>query len=129
LNDSLHGHKRRRPALAGIICPTAGQGDEAQGQIGRVIELENGRGECDVLSGGRGGGSLEELWSFNDERVARAIFASRIPGVSAGGHETDVTIADFVAGVRAPTASAVAEIVSRNQPELLRRTRSRAQCV
>ena len=84
-------------------------------QIVRAIELANLRKECDVLIVGRGGGSLEDLWSFNDERVARAIFASRIPVVSAVGHETDVTIADFVADVRAPTPSAAAEIVSRNQ--------------
>lgn len=73
-----------------------------------------------MLIVGRGGGSLEDLWSFNDERVARAIFASRIPVVSAVGHETDVTIADFVGDLRAPTPSAAAEIVSRNQLELLR---------
>ena len=73
-----------------------------------------------MLIVGRGGGSLEDLWSFNDERVARAIFASRIPVVSAVGHETDVTIADFIADLRAPTPSAAAEIVSRNQLELLR---------
>ena len=72
-----------------------------------------------MLIVGRGGGSLEDLWSFNDERVARAIFASRIPVVSAVGHETDVTIADFVADLRAPTPSAAAEVVSRNQQELL----------
>lgn len=80
-----------------------------------------------MLIVGRGGGSLEDLWSFNDERVARAIFASRIPIVSAVGHETDVTIADFVADLRAPTPSAAAEVVSRNQQELLRQVQSARQ--
>jgi exodeoxyribonuclease VII large subunit len=80
-----------------------------------------------VLIVGRGGGSLEDLWSFNDERVARAIFASPIAIVSAVGHETDVTIADFVADLRAPTPSAAAEMVSRNQQELLRQLQSGQQ--
>ena len=120
LHDILHVLKRRDPSLPVIIYPTAVQGDDAPGQIVRAIELANARDECDVLIVGRGGGSLEDLWSFNDERVARAIFASRIPVVSAVGHETDVTIADFIADLRAPTPSAAAEIVSRNQLELLR---------
>lgn len=120
LHDILHVLKRRDPSLPVIIYPTTVQGDDAPGQIVRAIELANARGECDVLIVGRGGGSLEDLWSFNDEHVARAIFASRIPVVSAVGHETDVTIADFIADLRAPTPSAAAEIVSRNQLELLR---------
>ncbi len=120
LHDILHVLKRRDPSLPVIIYPTAVQGDDAPGQIVRAIALANARGECDVLIVGRGGGSLEDLWSFNDERVARAIFASRIPVVSAVGHETDVTIADFVGDLRAPTPSAAAELVSRNQLELLR---------
>ena len=107
-----------------IIYPTAVQGEDAPGQIVRAIELANARQECDVLIVGRGGGSLEDLWSFNDERVARAIFASPIAIVSAVGHETDVTIADFVADLRAPTPSAAAEMVSRNQQELLRQLQS-----
>ncbi|PAP11663.1 exodeoxyribonuclease VII large subunit, partial [Salmonella enterica] len=102
LHDILHVLMRREPSLPVIFFPTAVLVDVAPGQIGRAIELANARGECDVLIVGRGGGSLEDLWSFNDERVARAIFASRIPVVSAVGHETDVTIADFVAGLRAP---------------------------
>lgn len=127
LHDILHVLKRRDPSLPVIIYPTAVQGDDAPGQIVRAIELANQRGECDVLIVGRGGGALEDLWSFNDERVARAIFASRIPVVSAVGHETDVTIADFVADLRAPTPSAAAEIVSRNQAELLRQLQSGQQ--
>ena len=127
LHDILHVLKRRDPSLPVIIYPTAVQGDDAPGQIVRAIELANKRNECDVLIVGRGGGSLEDLWSFNDEHVARAIFASRIPIVSAVGHETDVTIADFVADLRAPTPSAAAEVVSRNQQELLRQVQSARQ--
>lgn len=127
LHDILHVLKRRDPSLPVIIYPTAVQGDDAPGQIVRAIELANMRNECDVLIVGRGGGSLEDLWSFNDERVARAIFASRIPVVSAVGHETDVTIADFVGDLRAPTPSAAAEMVSRNQQELVRQLQSAQQ--
>lgn len=127
LHDILHVLKRRDPSLPVVIYPTAVQGEDAPGQIVRAIELANSRQECDVLIVGRGGGSLEDLWSFNDERVARAIFASQIPIVSAVGHETDVTIADFVADLRAPTPSAAAEMVSRNQLELLRQLQSGQQ--
>ncbi|HAU5636050.1 exodeoxyribonuclease VII large subunit [Citrobacter amalonaticus] len=127
LHDILHVLKRRDPSLPVIIYPTAVQGDDAPGQIVRAIELANTRQECDVLIVGRGGGSLEDLWSFNDERVARAIFASAIPVVSAVGHETDVTIADFIADLRAPTPSAAAEMISRNQQELLRQILSAQQ--
>ncbi len=127
LHDILHVLKRRDPSLPVVIYPTAVQGEDAPGQIVRAIELANVRQECDVLIVGRGGGSLEDLWSFNDERVARAIFASCIPVVSAVGHETDITIADFVADLRAPTPSAAAEIVSRNQLELLRQVQAMQQ--
>ena len=127
LHDVLQVLGRRDPSLPIIIYPTAVQGADAPLQIVRAIELANLRGECDVLIVGRGGGSLEDLWGFNDERVARAIFASKIPIVSAVGHETDVTITDFVADLRAPTPSAAAEIVSRNQTELLRQLQSQQQ--
>lgn len=120
LHDILQVLRRRDPSLPVVIYPTAVQGADASHQIVRAIELANLRQECDLLIVGRGGGSLEDLWCFNDERVARAIFASRIPIVSAVGHETDVTIADFVADLRAPTPSAAAELVSRNQQELTR---------
>ncbi|MCP1440092.1 exodeoxyribonuclease VII large subunit [Erwinia persicina] len=124
LHDVLRVLHRRDPSLPVVIYPTPVQGADAPASIVRAIELANQRAECDVLIVGRGGGSLEDLWSFNDERVARAIFASRIAIVSAVGHETDVTIADFVADLRAPTPSAAAELVSRNQLELLRQLQS-----
>nr|WP_113867182.1 exodeoxyribonuclease VII large subunit [Brenneria salicis]NMN90896.1 exodeoxyribonuclease VII large subunit [Brenneria salicis ATCC 15712 = DSM 30166]RBP61522.1 exodeoxyribonuclease VII large subunit [Brenneria salicis ATCC 15712 = DSM 30166]RLM30410.1 exodeoxyribonuclease VII large subunit [Brenneria salicis ATCC 15712 = DSM 30166] len=127
LHDILNVLQRRDPSLPVVLYPTAVQGNEAPLQIVRAIELANLRNECDVLIVGRGGGSLEDLWSFNDERVARAIFASRIPIVSAVGHETDVTIADFVGDLRAPTPSAAAELVSRDQLELLRQIQSQRQ--
>ncbi|CDG21132.1 Exodeoxyribonuclease 7 large subunit [Xenorhabdus poinarii G6] len=127
LHDILNILKRRDPSLPIVIYPSAVQGDEAPLQIIRAIELANARQECDVLIVGRGGGSLEDLWSFNDEHVAQAIFHSQIPIVSAVGHETDVTIADFVADLRAPTPSAAAELVSRNQIELLRQIQSLQQ--
>ncbi|MBK4784338.1 MAG: exodeoxyribonuclease VII large subunit [Pantoea sp. Pent] len=127
LHDVLRVLHRRDPSLPVVIYPTAVQGVDAPAAIVRAIELANQRDECDVLIVGRGGGSLEDLWSFNDERVARAIFASRLPIVSAVGHETDVTIADFVADLRAPTPSAAAELVSRNQIEQLRRLQSQQQ--
>ncbi|MFE8100192.1 exodeoxyribonuclease VII large subunit [Brenneria goodwinii] len=127
LHDILQVLQRRDPSLPVVVYPTAVQGAEAPLQIVRAIELANLRDECDVLIVGRGGGSLEDLWSFNDERVARAIFASRIPIVSSVGHETDVTIADFVGDLRAPTPSAAAELVSRNQLELIRQLQSQRQ--
>lgn len=115
LHDILHVLKRRDPSLPVIIYPAAVQGDDAPGQIVRAIELANQRNECDVLIVGRGGGSLEDLWSFNDEGLARAIFASTLPVISAVGHDSDFTIADFVADVRAATPSAAAELISGHQ--------------
>ena len=103
----------RRYAIAGIIVyPVPVQGEGAAQQIAETIDEANRRGECDVLILARGGGSLEDLWSFNEEIVARAIYRSTIPVVSGIGHEIDFTIADFVADQRAPTPSAAAEMVS-----------------
>ena len=127
LQDILHILQRRDPSLKIIIYPTAVQGKDAATDIAQMIELANQRQEVDVLIVGRGGGSLEDLWCFNEEMVARAIFHSHLPVISAVGHETDVTIADFVADVRAPTPSAAAELVSRNQTELLQQLQYRRQ--
>lgn len=127
LQDILHILQRRDPSLKIIIYPTAVQGKDAATEIAQMIELANQRQEVDVLIVGRGGGSLEDLWCFNEEMVARAIFHSHLPVISAVGHETDVTIADFVADVRAPTPSAAAELISRNQTELLQQLQYRRQ--
>lgn len=120
LQDILHILQRRDPSLSVVIYPTLVQGKEAAQDIVNMIKLANQRNECDVLIVGRGGGSLEDLWCFNEEEVAYAIYHSNIPIISAVGHETDVTIADFVADLRAPTPSAAAELVSRDQKELQR---------
>ncbi|MDR9830230.1 exodeoxyribonuclease VII large subunit [Vibrio sp. FNV 38] len=114
LFDILDVLKRRDPSLPVVIYPTMVQGEAAAIKIAQAIGLANERNECDVLIVGRGGGSLEDLWCFNEEIVARTIAASQIPIISAVGHEIDVTIADFVADMRAPTPSAAAEIVSRD---------------
>jgi exodeoxyribonuclease VII large subunit len=114
LYDILDVLKRRDPSLPVVVYPTMVQGEEAAIQIAQAIGRANERNECDVLIVGRGGGSLEDLWCFNNEIVARTIAASQIPIISAVGHEVDVTIADFVADMRAPTPSAAAELVSRD---------------
>ena len=120
LQDILHILNRRDPSLQIVIYPTLVQGKEATQDIIDTIKLANQRKECDVLIVGRGGGSLEDLWCFNEEAVAYAIYQSELPIISAIGHETDVTIADFVADLRAPTPSAAAELVSRDQQEIMR---------
>ena len=127
LHDICQILKRRDPSLRIIIYPTLVQGVEAAQHIAKMIQLANERNECDVLIVGRGGGSLEDLWSFNEEIVARAIFASQLPIISAVGHEIDFTIADFVADLRAATPSAAAELVSRDQQEQLKHLRHLAQ--
>jgi exodeoxyribonuclease VII large subunit len=108
IHDILRVLRARFPAAAVLLYPTAVQGAAAVPEIVRAIEAASRRNECDVLIISRGGGSLEDLWCFNDERVARAIATCRVPTISGVGHEVDVTIADFVADVRAPTPSAAA---------------------
>lgn len=109
---------RRYPLSEIIIYPTIVQGAQAAPNIVKNITIANEQMLCDVLIVGRGGGSIEDLWAFNEESVARAIFESRIPIISAVGHETDTTIADFVADLRAPTPTAAAELAVPNQQEL-----------
>ncbi|MCO7188860.1 MULTISPECIES: exodeoxyribonuclease VII large subunit [unclassified Pseudoalteromonas] len=118
VRDILSVLKRRAPQLEVVIYPTQVQGQEAHHQIAAQIELANIRSEVDVLIVGRGGGSLEDLWCFNEETVARAIFASQLPVISAVGHEIDTTISDYVADLRAPTPSAAAELVSPDGAEI-----------
>jgi len=120
VRDIVSVLRRRNPAIGVVIYPAAVQGARAAPEIVRALALANDRAECDVLIVGRGGGSLEDLWAFNEEVVARAIFASTIPIVAAVGHEIDFTIADLVADVRAPTPSASAELCSPDRADTLR---------
>ncbi len=119
LHDVLTVLNRRNPAIEIILYPAQVQGEAAPAQLCNAIDIANQRDEVDVLIVGRGGGSLEDLWCFNNETLARTIFNSRLPIVSAVGHEVDVSIADFVADVRAPTPSAAAELVSPDQSHLM----------
>jgi exodeoxyribonuclease VII large subunit len=118
IRDILNVVNRRFANVHILIAPVRVQGTEAPGEIVRAIETFNRLPDVDVLIVGRGGGSLEDLWAFNDEAVARSIFASRIPVISAVGHEIDYTISDFVADLRAPTPSAAAELVVQNKENL-----------
>ena len=119
VKDVLSVLERRFPSIKVSIFPTTVQGEQAAKQIVEAIGNANQLGQCDALIVGRGGGSLEDLWPFNEEVVARAIFASAIPIVSAVGHEVDFTIADFVADLRAPTPSAAAELLSPDGEDIL----------
>jgi len=121
IRDILTVLQRRFAAIPVIVYPVAVQGDNAKYEISRAIATANQHNQCDVIILGRGGGSLEDLWAFNEELVARAIYDSKIPIISAVGHETDFTIADFVADLRAPTPSAAAEHASPDQQQWLSR--------
>jgi exodeoxyribonuclease VII large subunit len=120
VRDFLRIVTRRFAGLQVLVCPVRVQGETAAGEIAAALGTLNRLGNLDVIVLARGGGSLEDLWAFNEEAVARAIAASKIPVISAVGHETDVTIADFVADLRAPTPSAAAELVVREKTELVR---------
>lgn len=119
LRDVVTTLKRRAPEIPVIVYPTAVQGAGSGLQIAQAVQTASARAECDVLIVCRGGGSIEDLWAFNEEPVVRAVEACAIPVVSGVGHETDFTLADFVADVRAPTPTGAAELVSPNRLESL----------
>jgi len=121
VKDILTVLKRRNPNIKAIIYPALVQGEYASNDICHAIVQANLRKECDVIIVGRGGGSLEDLWSFNEESVVQAIYDSVIPIISAVGHEIDTTLSDYVADLRAATPSAAAELVSSDSSELLKK--------
>ena len=121
VHDIITVLSRRFPVADLILCPVHVQGDEASGEICEALERFNRLRAADVIILGRGGGSIEDLWAFNEESVARAVYRSEIPVISAVGHETDFTICDFVADVRAATPSAAAELAVPDSRELMAR--------
>jgi exodeoxyribonuclease VII large subunit len=125
LRDILTTIKRRYPIARIIVYPALVQGNNAAKSIAKAISMANAREESDVLIVGRGGGSIEELWAFNEEIVAESIYDSDIPVISAVGHETDFTIADFVADMRAPTPTGAAELAVPHLNEILERLMNR----
>ena len=125
VRDILSVLKRRFPAVPVLICPVMVQGESAAQQISEAIKTVDESGLCDVIIVARGGGSLEDLWSFNEEIVARSIFHCQTPVISAVGHEIDFTIADFVADVRAATPSAAAELVVPDANEIIEQLEKR----
>ena len=124
LRDIYHVSKRRWPSVQLVLKPVLVQGEEAAAQIAQAIAFFNEKYPVDVLIVGRGGGSMEDLWAFNEEPVVRAIYASKIPVISAVGHETDFTLADFASDQRAATPSQAAELAVPDRAELLRYTES-----
>ena len=124
LRDIYHVSKRRWPSVQLVLKPVLVQGEEAAAQIAAAIAFFNEKYPVDVLIVGRGGGSMEDLWAFNEEPVVRAIYASKIPVISAVGHETDFTLADFASDQRAATPSQAAELAVPDRAELLRYTES-----
>ena len=129
LRDVLTCLRRRNPSLPVVVYPAPVQGEGAAAKLAQALATASRRAECDVLLLVRGGGSIEDLWQFNEEVLARAIRACRIPVICGVGHETDVTIADFAADERAPTPTAAAERVSADRAALLSRVAELAACV
>jgi exodeoxyribonuclease VII large subunit len=129
LRDVLTTLRRRNPAIPVIVYPVPVQGEGAAERIATMLARANARSECDVLLLVRGGGSIEDLWAFNEEALARALRASALPVVAGVGHETDFTIADFAADRRAPTPTAAAEMVSPPRAELLARLAECSRCL
>jgi exodeoxyribonuclease VII large subunit len=127
IHDIINVLTARYPMAEVVLCPASVQGEGAEVEIAQAIATLNGQDDIDVLIVGRGGGSMEDLWSFNTEVVARAIHGSRIPVISAVGHESDVTIADFVADLRAPTPSAAAAAATPDVRVLTNEVRALAQ--
>lgn len=127
LRDVITAFRRRAPHVQLILYPAAVQGEGSARQIAEAIVTASRRAECDLLIVGRGGGSIEDLWSFNDEAVARAIAACRVPVIAGVGHETDFTIADFVADLRAPTPTAAAELAATPTADWLAHLAQHAQ--
>jgi len=119
VRDILSVMKRRSGDFSVLIVPSHVQGDRAAGEITAAVQYLNSRDDIDLIIVSRGGGSIEDLWPFNEEEVARAIYNSKLPVISGVGHETDFTISDFTADLRAPTPSAAAELATANREEML----------
>lgn len=127
IRDIISVMERRTGDFSALIVPAHVQGKLAKNEITAAIEYLNSREDIDLIIISRGGGSIEDLWPFNEEKVARAIYNSRLPVISGVGHETDFTISDFTADLRAPTPSAAAEVAAANREELLNRLKNLSQ--